>query len=69
MMRGARLHFHFNTVAPAYVAGLNDSAKHAAPPAKRFLKPITDFVHLVARLARDGDFKQNLAGSQPLAAR
>jgi hypothetical protein len=65
-MRRARLLFNFNTVAPADAAGLDDSAQQAAPPAKRFLKTLADFVHLVARRARLGNFEQSLAGAQPL---
>jgi hypothetical protein len=66
MVRRARLLFYFNAVAPADAAGLDDAAQQAAPPAKRFLKALADFVHLVARRARLRDFKQRLAGAQPL---
>jgi hypothetical protein len=65
-MRRARALFHFNTVAPAYAAGLDDSAQQAAPPANRFLKTLADFVHLVARRARLGNFEQSFAGAEPL---
>jgi hypothetical protein len=65
-MRRARFLFHFNSVAPADAAGLDDPAQQAAPPAKRFLKTLADFVHLVARHARIRDFEQNFAGAQPL---
>src|SRR5271169_1570825 len=58
--------FYFNAVAAADAAGLDDPAQQAAPPANRFLKTLADFVHLVARLARLGDFEQDLAGTQPL---
>jgi len=53
----ARLFFNFNTVAPADMAGLNDSAQQSAPPANRFLKTLADFVHLVARCARLRDLE------------
>src|ERR1700739_163952 len=65
-MRRARLLFHFNTVAPADATGLHDPAQQAAPSANRFLKTLADFVHLVARRARLGDFEQNFAGAEPL---
>jgi hypothetical protein len=65
-MGRARLLFNFNAVAPADAAGLNDSAQQSAPPAKRFLKPLADFVHLMARRARLRDFEQNFAGAQTL---
>ena len=66
-MRRARLLFHFNAIAPADAAGLDDSAQQAAPPANRFLKTLADFVHLVARRARLRDFEQSFAGAQPLS--
>jgi hypothetical protein len=65
-MRRARLHFHFNTVAPADAAGFDDSAQQAAPSTNRFLKALADFVHLVARRAGLCDFEQNFAGAEPL---
>jgi hypothetical protein len=65
-MRRARLHFHFNTVAPADPSGLDNSAQQAAPPANRFLKPLANFVNLVAWRARLRDFEQSLAGAEPL---
>jgi hypothetical protein len=68
-MQRARFFLYFNTVAPADAAGLDDPAQQAAPPANRFLKTLADFVHLVARLARLGDFEQYLAGAQPLPER
>jgi len=65
-MGRARLLFDFHAVATADAAGFDDFAQQAAPPAKRFLKTLADFVHLVARRARVRDFEQRLAGAQPL---
>ncbi len=65
-MRRARLLFHFNTIAPADAAGLDDTAQQAAPPANRFLKTLPNFVHQMARRARLRDFEQNFAGAQSL---
>src|SRR5579862_5682336 len=65
-MRRARLFFKLNAVAPADGAGFDDAAQQAAPPAKRFLKTLADFVHLMARRAWLRDFQQRLACSQPL---
>ena len=65
-MRRARLLFHFNTIAPADAAGLDDPAQQAAPPANRFLKTLANFVHQVARRARLRDFEQSFADAQPL---
>ena len=53
-------------LAPADAAGFDHSAQQAAPPAHRFLKPLPDFVHLVARRTRLRHLEQNLAGAQPL---
>jgi len=66
-MRRACLRFDFNVVAPADAAGLDDPAQQAAPPAKRFLKTLADFVHLVARLAFLRDLQQRFAHANPLA--
>jgi hypothetical protein len=66
-MRRARLLFHFDTIAPADAAGLDDSAQQAAPSANRFLKTLANFVHQMARRARLRDFEQNFAGAEPLS--
>ena len=65
-MRRARLLFHFNMVATANAAGLDDSAQQAAPPANCFLKALAYFVHQVTRRAGLRDFEQNFAGAEPL---
>ncbi len=65
-LRRARFLFYFNAVAPADAAGLNDSAKQAAAPAKRFLKTLADFVDQVTRRAWVRDLQKSLAYAQPL---
>ena len=58
---------NFNRVAAPNCSWLHHAAEDASAPAQRFLKPLPDRIHLVARFAFLCDFQQRFAGANTLA--
>jgi hypothetical protein len=54
----------YNRIATADSAGLNHTAQKPAPPANRFLKTLSNLIHLITRRTRFRDFQQRFADAQ-----
>jgi hypothetical protein len=53
-----------NRIATADSAGLYHAAQNPAPPTNRFLKTLSNLVHLITRRTRFRDFQQRFADAQ-----